>query len=139
MPEKEEIIKGLKDLIKDRKSFLDKDDINDKENPFVKDIETLEGAIEIIKNKQRIEFAKELDDASILIVSGKFTEGEKEKVLRFFNASDFKEQLKVNEVGKDVQVNREIFFSDKHICELAFYHNESIDAIIHRLEELKKM
>lgn len=91
------------------------------------------------ENKVRIEFAKELDDASILIVGGKFIEGEQEKVLRFFNASDFKEQLKVNEVGTDVQVNREIFFSDKHICELVFYHNESIDVVIHRLEGLKKM
>lgn len=139
MQEKEEIIKGLEDLIEDRKSFLDKDDINDKENPFVKDIEILEDAIEVIKNKQRIEFAKELDNATILMVGGKFTEGEQEKVLRFFNASDFKEQLKVNEVGTDVKVNKEIFFSGKHICELVFYHNESIDAIIHRLEEIKKM
>lgn len=91
------------------------------------------------ENKVRIEFAKELDNATVLMVGGKFIEGEQEKVLRFFYASDFKEQLKVNEVGTDVQVNREIFFSGKHICELVFYHNKSIDAIIHRLEEIKKM
>ncbi len=91
------------------------------------------------ENKVRIEFAKELDNATVLMIGCKFTEGEQEKVLRFFNASDFYEQLKVNEVGTDVQVNKEIFFSDKHICELAFYHNESIDAVIHRLEEIKKM
>lgn len=103
------------------------------------EFELLEDAIELIKSKQRIEFAKELDNATVLMISGKFTEGEQEKVLRFFNASDFYEQLKVNEVGTDVQVNREIFFSGKHICELVFYHNESIDAIIHRLEEIKKM
>lgn len=138
MPEKE-IIKGLRDLIEERKGFLDAYELNDKENVFVKDIKILENAIELIKSKQRIEFAKELDNATVLMISGKFTEGEQEKVLRFFNVSDFYEQLKVNEVGTDVQVNREIFFSDKHICELAFYHNESIDAVIHRLEELKKM
>lgn len=103
------------------------------------EFELLEDAIELIKSKQRIEFAKELDNATVLMISGKFTEGEQEKVLRFFNVSDFYEQLKVNEVGTDVQVNREIFFSGKHICELVFYHNESIDAIIHRLEEIKKM
>lgn len=85
----------------------------------------------------RIEFAKELDKATILIVNGINENGE--KVLRFFKSSDFQEELKVNDVGKDVEVNKNIFFSGKHLCELVFYHNESINAVIHRCEELKEM
>lgn len=136
MSSKEKIIKGLEDLISDRESFISADD---KDSIFIKDKKILEDAIELIKSSEKIKFAKELDNATVLMVGGKFTEGEQEKVLRFFNASDFKKDLKVNEVGTDVQVNREIFFSGKHICELVFYHNESIDAIIHKLEEIKKM
>ena len=61
MREKEEIIKGLEDLIEDRKSFLDAGEINDKENPFVKDIKTLKGAIELIKKQDNrsLEMEKE--------------------------------------------------------------------------------
>lgn len=85
----------------------------------------------------RIEFARNLDNATILIVNGINENGE--KILRFFNASDFHAELKVNDVGKDVEVNKKIFFSNKHVCELVFYHDESINAVIHSCEELKNM
>lgn len=87
------------------------------------------------ENQIRIEFAKELDKATILIVDGVLENGE--KVLRFFNASDFQADLKVNDVGTDIEVNKRIFFSGKHVCELVFYHDESINAVIHRCEALK--
>lgn len=91
------------------------------------------------KEQTRIEFAKELDKATVLMVGGRYTEGEKEKILRIFKTEDLDMDLKVNEVGTDLKVNEEIFFNNKPICELVFYHNESIDALIHRLEEIKKM
>lgn len=89
------------------------------------------------EKQTRIEFARNLDNATILIVNGINENGE--KVLRFFNASDFQAELKVNDVEKDVEVNKKIFFSNKHVCELVFYHNESINAVIHRCEALKNM
>ena len=89
------------------------------------------------EKQTRIEFAKNLDNATILIVNGINENGE--KILRFFNASDFQADLKVNDVGKDVEVNKKIFFSNKHVCELVFYHDESINAVIHSCEELKNM
>lgn len=93
------------------------------------------------ENKIRIEFAKELNNASLLLSIGVKNPNtkEQEKVLRIFKVSDFEIDIKVNDIISKEETRERIFFSGKHICELVFYHNESIDAVIHRLEELKKM
>ena len=92
-----------------------------------------------IAEKPTIEFAKELNKASLVMLDGRFIGGERERVLRFYKPEDIGVDIKVNEVGKDVQLNEKIFHSGKHFLELKFYHNESIDALIHRLEHLKTL
>ena len=49
----EQIITGLKDLIKDRESFINKEDKSDKDNIFIRDKEVLEKAIEILLEKDK--------------------------------------------------------------------------------------
>ena len=49
----EQIITGLKDLIKDRESFINKEDKSDKDNIFIRDKEVLEKAIETIQEKDK--------------------------------------------------------------------------------------
>lgn len=92
-----------------------------------------------IAEKPTIEFAKELNKASLVMLDGRFIGGERERVLRFYKPEDIGVDIKVNEVGKDIQLNEKIFHSGKHFLELKFYHNESIDALIHRLEHLKTL
>lgn len=48
-----EIIAGLKDLIKDRESFIDKEDKSDKDNIFIRDKEVLEKAIVVLLEKDK--------------------------------------------------------------------------------------
>lgn len=56
------IINGLKDLIRDRESFIND---NDKDNIFAKDKQVLEGAIELLEKKNKIygkrKIIKEID------------------------------------------------------------------------------
>ena len=49
----DEIIAGLKDLIKDRESFINKEDRLDKDNIFIRDKEVLEKAIEMLLEKDK--------------------------------------------------------------------------------------
>ena len=49
----DKIIAGLKDLIKDRESFINKEDRLDKDNIFIRDKEVLEKAIEMLLEKDK--------------------------------------------------------------------------------------
>lgn len=49
----EQIIAGLKDLIKDRESFINKEDKLDKDNVFIRDKEVLEKAIVVLLEKDK--------------------------------------------------------------------------------------
>ncbi len=64
---KEEAYKQLKDLIEDRKSFLSRD--NKTDDIFLKDIESIKIALEIIEKINEIK--EYINNTTTMIVSGK--------------------------------------------------------------------